>query len=832
MAAITAGTIWEVMGLGADTNGGGFDASYTGAGGVDYSRQIGPQYSTSIATAAGAGATLSFAIASADMVGNVCQVSAASGVTAGFYTIISVAVGSSITLNANVTTAAASGVTVKIGGALATPSKPASALVPGNKMYIKGSLSRSSSDTFSVSGTAALPIVFEGYTSTRGDAYDPTNVRINGVKGLVLTNVPTITYAAGSIWNMIVAYNQLRNLAFVGSYGFGGIVITGANATMIGCSITNTSTAAGSTAAGIGITAFVIDCDFSSVGTSASTCLSINNNGFVVNCRATCTNGIGVTMGYGGGIFNSLVYGSAVGGISVSLQFGTSNIVGCTVVGCGYGVKLYASSTSLCSLINLMVTDNTGAAIDFNSPSIQTVVSYSYFRNNNSAGSYVDFINTSTSPPVERGNKHASNGSAYTDYVSQATGDYTIASTSGAYGMSQPYFSSPGCVQAKAGGVSLLGGGLILMANYVGDFAAASIVRFSFNSRDSSGNPITLAGSPVVSIYKSGSTIEVTTGVTLVVDYDSRTGYHQVTVDTSADGAFYSAGSDFRAVITTGTVAGISVVGNEVGQFSLANRSAAPTVAAIRAEMDSNSTKLAAAATATNVSSAQTAIIAALPGAAPTVAAIRAEMDSNSTKLAAAATATNVSSAQTAIIAALPGAAPTAAAIRAEMDANSTKLAAILAAGGGGGVLTVSAFTDAALLAMRTNLTGVVTVAAGPVFGTGGSLSIEITSGDDYLLADSRQIDIPLDGSSLPDLTGASVSLRLSSGVRVLVSGSVVVATGSVRTVRFCPASTDTAGLVPGVNGVFAVLIVTAAGHRITPKDGRGVLIVRPRIVG
>ena len=166
------------------------------------------------------------------------------------------------------------------------------------------------------------------------------------------------------------------------------------------------------------------------------------------------------------------------------------------------------------------------------------------------------------------------------------------------------------------------------------------------------------------------------------------------------------------------------------------------------------------------------------------------------------------------------------------MDANSTKLAAILAAGGGGGVLTVSAFTDAALLAMRTNLTGVVTVAAGPVFGTGGSLSIEITSGDDYLLADSRQIDIPLDGSSLPDLTGASVSLRLSSGVRVLVSGSVVVATGSVRTVRFCPASTDTAGLVPGVNGVFAVLIVTAAGHRITPKDGRGVLIVRPRIVG
>ena len=449
MAAITATTVWEVRSAGADTNGGGFDPSVTSPG-TDYSQQASPQYTVSTATSAGAGAVLLFAAAAADANGNVLQITAGTNATVGFYTIVSVSAGVSVTVNANCTTGAASGVTFKIGGALATPSKPASALVPGNKMYIKGSLSRSSSDTFSVSGTAALPIVFEGYTSTRGDAYNPTNVRINGVKGLVLTNVPTITYAAGSIWNMNVAYNQLRNLAFVGSYGFGGIVITGANATLIGCSITNTSTAAGSTAASIGITAFVIDCDFSSVGTSASTCLSVNNSGFVVNCRATCTNGLGVTMGYGGGIFNSLIYGSAVGGVSASLQFGLNNVTGCTIVGCGYGIKLYASATSLCNLTGLMITDNTGAAIDFQSPSIQTLVSYSFFRNNGS-----DFSNTSTSSVTERGNKHQSNSSAYVDYVSQSTGDYTVASTSPAYGIGQPYFTSPGCIQAKGGGVGL-----------------------------------------------------------------------------------------------------------------------------------------------------------------------------------------------------------------------------------------------------------------------------------------------------------------------------------------------------------------------------------------
>lgn len=49
------------------------------------------------------------------------------------------------------------------------------------------------------------------------------------------------------------------------------------------------------------------------------------------------------------------------------------------------------------------------------------------------------------------------------------------------------------------------------------------------------------------------------------------------------------------------------------------------------------------------------AAINALPTSAPTAVQIRQEMDSNSTKLASAATATNVSSAQTAIIAAIDG---------------------------------------------------------------------------------------------------------------------------------------------------------------------------------
>ena len=113
---------------------------------------------------------------------------------------------------------------------------------------------------------------------------------------------------------------------------------------------------------------------------------------------------------------------------------------------------------------------------------------------------------------------------------------------------------------------------------YLGDFNTGSTVRGAFNTRKADGTPITLAGTPALSVYKDGSTTETTTGVTLTVDFDSRTGHHLFAIDTSD--AFYASGSDFRVVITTGTVDSISVVGAQVGSFSLFNRSALrPTTA-------------------------------------------------------------------------------------------------------------------------------------------------------------------------------------------------------------------------------------------------------------
>lgn len=107
--------------------------------------------------------------------------------------------------------------------------------------------------------------------------------------------------------------------------------------------------------------------------------------------------------------------------------------------------------------------------------------------------------------------------------------------------------------------------------SYKGDFTAGSTIDFMFTTRQASGAPTTLSGSPVISIYKNNSATESVSGVTLSVDFDSRTGLNQVHITTGSDATFYANGSSYSAVITTGTVNSISVVGEVVGYFKLSS---------------------------------------------------------------------------------------------------------------------------------------------------------------------------------------------------------------------------------------------------------------------
>src|ERR1035441_8210827 len=109
--------------------------------------------------------------------------------------------------------------------------------------------------------------------------------------------------------------------------------------------------------------------------------------------------------------------------------------------------------------------------------------------------------------------------------------------------------------------------------SYKGDYRAGDIIDLKFQTLNVSAVPTTLAGTPAISVYKSNSTTESTTGITLSVDFDSRTGLNHVHITTASDGTFYAEGTDFDVVITAGTVNSVSVVGQVVASFSLANRS-------------------------------------------------------------------------------------------------------------------------------------------------------------------------------------------------------------------------------------------------------------------
>jgi hypothetical protein len=123
-----------------------------------------------------------------------------------------------------------------------------------------------------------------------------------------------------------------------------------------------------------------------------------------------------------------------------------------------------------------------------------------------------------------------------------------------------------------------------------GDFDTSAIIYGKFTTyRPSTGAPYTLAGTPALSVYKDNSTTQSTTGVTLTADFDSVTGLNHFAIDTSADGTFYSAGSFFDIVITTGTVDSVSAVGSVVASFTLRKNSALkPTTAGRTALVQAN----------------------------------------------------------------------------------------------------------------------------------------------------------------------------------------------------------------------------------------------------
>lgn len=201
------------------------------------------------------------------------------------------------------------------------------------------------------------------------------------------------------------------------------------------------------------------------------------------------------------------------------------------------------------------------------------------------------------------------------------------------------------------------------MTGYAGDYSFGhTLIPLPFPTHKGDGTPITLAGTPTVTVYKDNTTTKSTSGVTLTVDLDGVTGSHVVKIDTSSDAAFYAAGHDFVAKLSAGTVDGISVVGYIVGSFSIENRSGLrPTVAGRTLDVAATGE---AGVDLTNKLDTTGILPNAQAGAASGLALVGSAME--------VATKTGFS---------LATSPPTAAQIREEIDTYSTQLAAIAASG-------------------------------------------------------------------------------------------------------------------------------------------------------
>ncbi|MDC0600106.1 hypothetical protein OAO65_02230 [Flavobacteriales bacterium] len=116
------------------------------------------------------------------------------------------------------------------------------------------------------------------------------------------------------------------------------------------------------------------------------------------------------------------------------------------------------------------------------------------------------------------------------------------------------------------------------MTQYFGDFAEDETLYIPFNTF-SSDDPsasvtITNLADADIKVHKDGSVTQIVTdGATIAIDFDSITGNHLITIDTSVH-ADYTTGADYQVRIEGTTVDG-ATINAWVGSFSIENRHSA-----------------------------------------------------------------------------------------------------------------------------------------------------------------------------------------------------------------------------------------------------------------
>jgi len=329
---IAAAVQWEVRSTATanNVNGGGFKA---GASGTDFSQQNAAQYNLTGVTTAGADAILLSASAANDMVGNIAHIISGTNATAGWYEIISVVAGVSITLDRTCATGIMAAGVVNIGGALSLASTLDDdcfeAMEPGNTVHVKaGTYTLGEQVLLSKAGGASLPIKIIGYNAARND--NPA------IANQPLFNVGANAFQLSTNW-------EVWNLRFKGT-GTAVLTLLGGCKT-INCQVINNSTTAGRAA-------------IAQSGTDA-----IIDNTEVVSIRGI---GVNITVGATATLNGNYVHHCNVGISSVSaVQSLSNNIIAHNVTAAYQNTSANASTQNFYNNTFYGAENKQGLGLDF-----------------------------------------------------------------------------------------------------------------------------------------------------------------------------------------------------------------------------------------------------------------------------------------------------------------------------------------------------------------------------------------------------------------------------------------------------------------------------------
>lgn len=426
--ALATKIVWEIRPtVGADTNGGGYK---TGASGTDYSQQTSPQYALTGIASAGAGATILYASAAANMVGNVAQVISGTNFTTGFYEIISVSVGVSITFDRSVCTGVGASGVINIGGALATLNIIASVAVGSNTIYVKDTGTLNVSSTLSLSqasgGTSSDTngsLSFIGYTTTRGD-----NGKVTWTTSTNSINLITFTGGSGFLFanfTFTTTASIKGACLFITNNGGNTYNTTCNNCVFDGFTYAVSALAYGNT--NYFSQLMMRSCEIKNCTTAGIA----NGNGVsCINCYIH-DNAMGIQM-VGGGfnattclLCRTILYNNSGNGLDVADQPIMVNVISSIIDKNADGIQFHSVSSvgAILFVQNTIIENNTGYGININ-------------VNPTSFGFFYQFQNNAL-----RNNTTANYNNATADasditltaecFTSASTGDFSLNSTAG-----------------------------------------------------------------------------------------------------------------------------------------------------------------------------------------------------------------------------------------------------------------------------------------------------------------------------------------------------------------------------------------------------------------